>query len=125
MNPGASTNASSRVVTAGFRAVGMLDVNPRVFFDVDPATLHLPTSRPSGVDPVKLQRQIARYGIGITGMPTLEVYRGTDRELMLYDGVTRATRVAKFLPGQLVRVELIDDLKSPVGHLPTVKDRLP
>jgi hypothetical protein len=33
--------------------------------------------------------------------------------------------VAKLLPGQLIRVELIDDLKTPVAHLPTVGDRLP
>lgn len=100
-------------------------MNPRVFFDVDPGDLHLPTSRPQGADPAKLQRQIARYGLGIAGMPAVEVYRGTDGHLVIYDGVTRATRVAKLLPGQLIRAELIDDLPSPVGHLPTVGDRLP
>jgi hypothetical protein len=58
-------------------------------------------------------------------MPTLEVYRGTDGELVVYDGVTRATRVAKYLPGQKVRVEVIDELLTPVGHLPTVGEKLP
>ncbi len=100
-------------------------VNPRVFFDVNPRTLHLPTSRLSGADPAKLQRQIARHGKSVQGMPTIEVYRGTDGEFVVYDGVTRATRVAKLLPGQLVRIELVDDLKTPVGNLPTVEDRLP
>jgi len=100
-------------------------MNPRVFLDVDPRTLHLPTTRTAGADPAKLQRQIARFGSGTQGMPPLEAYRGTDGKLVIYDGVTRATRVAKFLPGQLVRVELIDDLRTPVGHLPTVGDRLP
>jgi hypothetical protein len=100
-------------------------VNPRLFLDVDPRMLHLPTSRLSGADPVKLQKQIARYGNSIQGMPVLEVYRGSDKELMIYNGVTRATRVAKLLPGQLVTVEVIDDLKTPVGHLPTVGDTLP
>lgn len=100
-------------------------MKPRVFLDVDPRTLHLPTSRMAGADPAKLQRQIARFGKSIQGMPPLEVYRGTDGKLMVYDGVTRATRVAKLLPGQLVRAELIDDLKTPVGHLPTVGDKLP
>jgi hypothetical protein len=100
-------------------------MNPRVFLDVDPRTLHLPTTRVAGADPVKLQRQVARFGTATQGMPTLEVYRGTDGELLLYDGVTRATRVAKLLPGQRVRVELIDDLATPVGHLPTVGDKLP
>jgi hypothetical protein len=100
-------------------------MNPRVFMDVDPRVLHLPTTRPTGADPVKLQRQIARFGASTRGMPTLEVYRGTDGELVIFDGVTRATRVAKLLAGQLVHVELIDDLPTPVDHLPTVGDRLP
>ena len=100
-------------------------MHPRLFLDVDPRTLHLPSSRLTGADPVKLQRQIARHGLSTQGMPPLEVYRGTDGKLMVYDGVTRATRVAKFLPGQTVRVEVIDDLSTPVGHFPTVGDKLP
>ncbi len=100
-------------------------MNPRLFLDVDPRTLHLPTSRVSGADPAKLQRQIARHGQSIQGMPTVEVYRGTDGELVIYNRVTRATRVAKLLPGQSIRVEVIDDLTTPVGHLPTVGDKLP
>ena len=58
-------------------------------------------------------------------MPALEVYRGTDGKWMIFDGVTRASRVAKLLPGQLVRVEVIDDIPTPVGHLPTVGDTRP
>ena len=100
-------------------------MNPRLFLDVDPRTLHLPTSRLSGADPAKEQRQIARHGKSTQGMPTLDVYRGTDGELVIYNGATRATRVAKLLPGQKVRVEVIDDLKTSVGHLPTVGDKLP
>jgi hypothetical protein len=100
-------------------------MTPRVFLDVDPRALHLPTTRPAGADPAKLQRQIARFGKATQGMPPPEVYRGTDGALVIYDGVTRATRVAKLLPGQLVRVEVIDDLPTPVGHLPAVGDRLP
>ncbi len=100
-------------------------MNPRLFLDVDPRTLHLPTSRLSGTDPLKLQRQIAKYGTSTQGMPALEVYRGTDGELMIFNGVTRASRVAKLLPGRLVRVEVIDDIPTPVGHLPTVGDTLP
>jgi hypothetical protein len=55
-------------------------------------------------------------------MPALEVYRGSDAELMIFNGVTRATRVAKLLPGVLIRVEVLDDLRIPFGHLPTVKE---
>jgi hypothetical protein len=58
-------------------------------------------------------------------MPVVEAYRGTDGELVIYNGVTRATRVAKLLPGQTIRVEVVDDLKTPVGQLPTVGEKLP
>jgi hypothetical protein len=64
------------------------------YLEVDPKTLHLSPSRSSGADPVKLQRQTATYGSSVDGMPTLWVYRGSDGALMIYDGVTRATRVA-------------------------------
>src|SRR5207248_9238083 len=100
-------------------------MHPRLFVDVDPRTLRLPTSRLSGADPVKLQRQIARHGKSTQGMPSVEVYRGSDGELLIYNGVTRATRVAKLIPGTLIRVEVIDDLNAPVGHLPTIGDKLP
>jgi hypothetical protein len=95
------------------------------FLDIDPRALHLPTSRLSGADPVKLHNQIARYGTRTTGMPPLLVYRGSDGELMIYDGVTRATRVARLLPGVTVRVEVMRTIARPVGHLPTIGDRLP
>jgi hypothetical protein len=97
----------------------------REFLDVDPRTLHLPTSRLSGADPVKLHDQIVRYGTGVSGMPPPLVYRGSDGGLMVYDGVTRATRVARLLPGATVRVEVMRTLTRPVGLLPTIGDRLP
>jgi hypothetical protein len=58
-------------------------------------------------------------------MPAIFVLRGSDGELMIVDGVTRATRVAKFLPGTLVLVEVTDDVPATLGHLPAVRDRLP
>jgi hypothetical protein len=100
-------------------------MNPRLFIDVDPRSLHLPPSRRAGADPFKLQRQIIRHGSSVQGMPTIEVYRGTGGELIIYNGVTRATRVAKLLPGQLVTVEVIDDIPTAAGHLPTIGDTLP
>lgn len=81
--------------------------------DVDPFDLRLPSSRPQGADPVKLQRQIAKHGKSIVGMPPLLAYEGSDGVLELYDGVTRATRVAKLLPGTTVQVEVIAKLKRP------------
>jgi len=59
-------------------------------------------------------------------MPILEVTEAADGELVINSGVTRATRVAKFFPGQLVRVEIIDYLpRWNVRKYPTVKDKLP
>ena len=99
-------------------------MKPREFLQVDPASLHLPGSRRDGVDPAKLQRQLAKYGISIEGMPPPEVKRGSDGELVIYDGVTRATRVAKYLPATRIAVEVTGQLSHPVGGLPTVGDKL-
>ena len=100
-------------------------MNPRLFINVDPRILHLPTTRLSGADPMKLNRQIAQFGYNVTGMPPLEVHRGLDGLLQIFDGVTRATRVAKLLPGQTVNVEIVDDLPRRVGRCPTIGDVLP
>jgi hypothetical protein len=79
----------------------------------------------SGADPFKLHRQIAQFGAGTAGMPAPWVFRGSDGGLMLYNGVTRATRVAKLSPGTPIRVEVVGRLAAPVGHLPTIGDVLP
>jgi hypothetical protein len=84
----------------------------------------LPSSRSSGADPVKLQRQIAKYGSSTAGMPPLQAYEGSDGVLELYDGVTRATRVAKLLPGTSVRVEVVGKLKRPKATSRRVGDAL-
>ena len=95
------------------------------YLDVDPRTLHLPGSRLGGTDPYKLQRQIATFGTGQAGMPPPWVYRGSDSVLMLSDGVTRATRIAKLCPGATIRVEVVRTIKVPLGHFPRVGDLLP
>src|SRR2546421_8486532 len=93
------------------------------FRDVDPRELRVPSSR-RGADPIKLQRQIARFGTSITGMPPLLVYEGTDGFLVVYNGVTRATRIAKLAPGTLVRVEIIGRLKRAYGPATKIGDLL-
>jgi hypothetical protein len=100
-------------------------MKPPVYLDVDPRTLRLPWSRRDGADPGKLARQISRHGNSLQGMPPAFVYRATDGELVISDGVTRATRVAKLLPGTPIRVEVIGDLAAPGTGIPTVGDRLP
>ena len=97
----------------------------RSFRDVDPRTLRVPSSRPLGADPGKYQRQVARFGSSAAGMPPPWVYEGTDGELVLFNGVTRATRIAKLAPGTLIRVEVIGRLRAAFGPLPTIGDLLP
>ena len=100
-------------------------MNPRVFVDVDPRALRLPPSRRSGPDPLKLPRQVARFGPSVQGMPPVEVSRGSDGVLVINNGVTRATRVAKLLPGTPIRVEVIDTLPVPVASYLSIGDLIP
>jgi len=96
-----------------------------MFMDVDPRTLRLPRSRSSGADPYKLHRQIAQFGSSMKGIIPVEVSRGSDGELVINNGVTRATRVAMLLPGTLIRVEVIDVLPVPVGTYALLGDLIP
>jgi hypothetical protein len=94
--------------------------------EVDPRTLHVPPTRPQGADPAKLARQIAQYGKSIDGIPLLELVRGKNGALRINDGVTRATRVAKLLPGQLLKGEVIEERPNlNVARFPTIGDVLP
>ena len=96
-----------------------------MLIDIDPRELRLPPSRPMGADAYKLQRQIALFGSSVAGMPPPWVYRGSDDFFLLYNGVTRATRIAKLLPGMRIPVDVIGDLAYPVGSLPCVGDFVP
>ena len=98
---------------------------PADFRDVDPAELRVPISRPYGADPAKLQRQIAQFGKAAIGMPPPWVFEGTDGVLVIYNGLTRATRIGKLAPGRSLRVEVIGKLRRAFGPLPRVKDLLP
>ena len=95
------------------------------FVDIDPRILHLPPSRQSGADPTKMHRQLARFGKLIAGMPPIEVSLGSDGKFMINDGVTRASRVARLLPGTPIRAIVIDVLPVPLGSLPTIGDLIP
>lgn len=95
------------------------------FRDVDPRELRLPSSRRSGADLAKLQQQIGRFGSSVAGMPEIWVREGSDGVLLILDGVTRATRVAKLLPGMLVRVEVVAVTAQPYASLPKLGDHLP
>jgi hypothetical protein len=62
---------------------GSIDGTATQLLEVDPRTLHVPPSRLSGADPVKLHLQIALFGSSMAGMPVPWVYRGSDGELQL------------------------------------------
>jgi hypothetical protein len=57
-------------------------------------------------------------------MPALWVYEGSDGVLEIVDGVTRATRVAKLIPGCKVQVEVIGRLRQPRGQNPRIGDKI-
>jgi len=95
------------------------------FRDVDPRELRVPPSRRQGADPGKLARQISLFGRSARGMPPPWVYEGSDGVLMLYNGVTRATRIAKLSPGSLLRVEVIGKLPRAFASDPKIGDLLP
>ena len=97
----------------------------RVFLDVDPRTLLLTPSRQDGADPIKLTRQISRFGASTEGMPDIYVYRDRAGLLMIWEGVTRATRIALLAPGLTVRVEVLATKDKDLSHLARVEDRLP
>jgi hypothetical protein len=53
-----------------------------------------------------------------------EVKRGSDGEFVIFDGVTRALRVAKYLPGTLITVVVTGKLRGPVCGLPRVGEKI-
>jgi hypothetical protein len=57
-------------------------------------------------------------------MPPLVVYESSDGVLVIYNGVTRATRVAQLSPGTFVRVEVIGKLLRAYGTAPSIGDLL-
>ena len=63
--------------------IGYIHDMPSYFLDVDPRELRVPPSRPTGADPVKLHRQIARFGASSAGTPPLIVYEGTHGVLVI------------------------------------------
>src|SRR5258706_16379804 len=92
---------------------------------VNPADLRLPPARHAGADPFKLADQIRRFGDSVAGMPPVQATLGHNDELMLNDGVTRATRIAKLKPSAIIPVEVIDHRPTwSFLHLPRVKERL-
>lgn len=94
------------------------------FREVDPRELRLPPSRRQGADPEKLTRQIFLFGNSTVDMPVPWVYEASDGVLVVYNGVTRCTRVARLAPGTTLRVEVIGKLPRDCASLPRIGDVL-
>jgi hypothetical protein len=92
--------------------------------EVDPSGLRLPPSRASGADPWKLHQQIRQFGPPKDGMPPILVYEDPDGVLEISDGVSRATRIAKLVPGESVPVVVIGRYRRSRSGSPRVRDRL-
>jgi hypothetical protein len=58
-------------------------------------------------------------------MPPPWVYEASDGVLVVYNGVTRATRIAKLSPGTLIRVEVVGKLRRACAGDPKIGDVLP
>ena len=58
-------------------------------------------------------------------MPSPCMHKGADGIVLLYNGVTRATRIAKLAPGTTLRVEVIGKLPKALAGEPTIGDLLP
>jgi hypothetical protein len=93
--------------------------------DVDPRQRRVLPSRSSGADPIKYAHQVAKFGASSAGMPRLWVAEGVDGVLVIYNGVTRASRIAKLAPGTLVPVEVIIKLRRAMAGEPKIGDLLP
>ena len=90
--------------------------------EVDPRDLRVRPSIRGGADLYKLHRQIAIYGDSTIDMPRLWVYEAVDGVLVIYNGVTRATRIAKLSPGKTVPVEVVGRLRRAYAGEPTIGD---
>ena len=92
--------------------------------EVDPNDLRLPPSRAGGAEPWKLHQQIRKVGSSKDGMPPIFVYEDPDGVLEISDGVTRATRIAKLIPGETVPVIVIGRYRRSRASSPCIRDRL-
>ncbi len=96
---------------------------------VSPGTLRLPSTR-RDVDLTKLADQYRAFGSGLSGMPPILVTRCAGGEMMINDGVTRATRhapratrIARYAPGAVVPVDVLEERPNvDVSHLRRVQD---
>jgi hypothetical protein len=58
-------------------------------------------------------------------MPPPWVYEASDGALVVYNRVTRASRIAKLSPGTMIRVEVVGKLRRAFAGEPKIGDYVP
>ena len=97
---------------------------PQDFRDVDPRELRLPLR---GV--VQTRTSSSSRSLDsehrLSACHHLWVYEAADGVLVVYNGLTRATRIAKLAPGATIRVEVVGRLRRAYAGEPKIGDHLP
>ena len=73
-----------------------------------PGLLRVSSMRPEGADEMQLQDQFNEFGFSAVDMPPIEVTLGMEGEMMINNGMTRATRCYMINSEQSVKVEVIE-----------------
>lgn len=74
---------------------------------------------------MKLQDQFNEYGSELTRIPPLEVIEAAGGALVIFNGVTRATRSYMVDPSRVVPVVITMSYpNAEVGHLPTIEQTI-
>lgn len=90
-----------------------------------PGGLHVPPERVDGADPMKLQDQYNEHGSDLSQIPPLEIIEAANGALVIYNGVTRATRSYMVDPTRVVPIIITSSLPgADAGHLPTIEQTL-
>ncbi len=86
----------------------------------------MPPTLTEGADPFKLADQMMKYSKSTEGMPPVQVTKGPNGELMINDGVTRATRIDTYNQidntKQTAPIEIIQETTHNLTGLPTVRN---
>ena len=90
-----------------------------------PGFLRVSPMRPDGADAIKLQDQFNEFGFSAVDMPAIEVTLGMGGEMMINNGMTRATRCCMIDADRLVRIEIIDyKTEWDFSRLPTINQTI-
>ena len=90
-----------------------------------PGPLRVSSMRPDGADGMKLQDQFNEFGFSAVDMPPIEVTLGMGGEMIINNGMTRATRCYMINPDQVVKIEVIEAKPEwNFSHLLTIAETL-